>query len=80
MLNERPTIQNSPKLSEVLFERKEHSFASLAALPSNVEAIEAADLRHVGGYALRLRGVSTVRVEQPAPTPARPAVRPAVRR
>ncbi len=45
-----------------------------------VEAIEAADLRHVGGYALRLRGVSTVRVEQPAPTPARPAVRPAVRR
>ncbi|MFT3779416.1 MAG: cell division protein FtsQ/DivIB [Ottowia sp.] len=26
-----------------------------------VAAIEAADLRHVGGYALRLRGVSTVR-------------------
>ena len=40
-----------------------------------VEAIEAADLRHVGGYALRLRGVSTVRVEQPAPAPARPAAR-----
>jgi cell division protein FtsQ len=34
-----------------------------------VAAIEAADLRHVGGYALRLRGVSTVRAEaagQPA--------------
>lgn len=30
-----------------------------------VEAIEAADLRHVGGYALRLRGVTTVR--GPAP-------------
>lgn len=26
-----------------------------------VDAIESADLRHVGGYALRLRGVSTVR-------------------
>ena len=40
-----------------------------------VEAIEAADLRHVGGYALRLRGVSTVRVEQPQQQPARPAAR-----
>jgi len=30
-------------------------------------AVEAADLRHVGGYALRLRGVSTVRSDaQPA--------------
>jgi hypothetical protein len=48
LLNERPTIQNSPKLSEVLFERKEHSFASLAALPSNVEAIEAALLFSAG--------------------------------
>jgi cell division protein FtsQ len=28
-----------------------------------VAAIEAADLRHAGGYALRLRGVSTVRAE-----------------
>ncbi|MDO5288586.1 MAG: cell division protein FtsQ/DivIB [Pseudomonadota bacterium] len=28
-----------------------------------VDAIEAADLRHVGGYALRLRGVSTVRAQ-----------------
>ena len=33
-----------------------------------VEAVEAADLRHVGGYALRLRGVTTVRPDaQPAP-------------
>jgi len=32
-----------------------------------VAAVEAADLRHVGGYALRLRGVSTVRSDaQPA--------------
>ncbi len=30
-----------------------------------VDAIESADLRHVGGYALRLRGVSTVRAEAP---------------
>lgn len=29
----------------------------------DVEAVEAADLRHAGGYALRLRGVSTVRLE-----------------
>ena len=34
-----------------------------------VEAIEAADLRHVGGYALRLRGVSTVRAEDGAGQP-----------
>lgn len=34
-----------------------------------VEAVEAADLRHVGGYALRLRGVSTVRGTPPG-TPA----------
>ena len=32
-----------------------------------VDAVEAADLRHAGGYALRLRGVSTVRPDaQPA--------------
>lgn len=36
-----------------------------------VEAVEAADLRHVGGYALRLRGVSTVR--------AAPSARPGQR-
>lgn len=39
----------------------------------SVDAIEAADLRHVGGYALRLRGVSTVRTDpdaRPARTPA----------
>ena len=30
-----------------------------------VDSVEAADLRHVGGYALRLRGVSTVRVAPP---------------
>ena len=33
-----------------------------------VDAVEAADLRHAGGYALRLRGVSTVRPEaRPGP-------------
>jgi cell division protein FtsQ len=31
-----------------------------------VEAVEAADLRHSGGYALRLRGVSTVRLDPQA--------------
>lgn len=36
-----------------------------------VDSIEAADLRHVGGYALRLRGVSTVRVESGGQPPAR---------
>ncbi len=36
-----------------------------------VEAVEAADLRHVGGYALRLRGVSTVRPDAPAQPAAR---------
>jgi cell division protein FtsQ len=30
-----------------------------------LEAIEAADLRHAGGYALRLRGVTTVRSDAP---------------
>jgi cell division protein FtsQ len=33
-----------------------------------VRDVEAADLRHGGGYALRLRGVSTVRVAADAPT------------
>jgi cell division protein FtsQ len=33
------------------------------------DALEAADLRHVGGYALRLRGVTTVAV-QPNGRPA----------
>lgn len=37
-----------------------------------VEAVEAADLRHPGGYALRLRGVTTVRPDAPAqPAPRR---------
>jgi len=44
-----------------------------------VEAIEAADLRHVGGYALRLRGVSTVR-EEPKPAHNPPAAKPAAKR
>ncbi|MGV3613713.1 MAG: hypothetical protein ACO1SV_00140 [Fimbriimonas sp.] len=48
MLNEFPGKTRSPKLSEVLFEKKEHSFGSLAALPSNVEAIEAALLFSAG--------------------------------
>ncbi|WP_311222036.1 MULTISPECIES: cell division protein FtsQ/DivIB [unclassified Acidovorax] len=40
-----------------------------------VDALETADLRHDGGYALRLRGVSTVTAEMAA----RPAPRPAAR-
>ena len=35
-----------------------------------VEAVEAADLRHPGGYALRLRGVTTVRPDTPPGKPA----------
>ena len=44
-----------------------------------VDAIEAADLRHVSGYALRLRGVSTVR-NDPADKPAVRAAAPATTR
>ena len=43
-----------------------------------VDAIETADLRHPGGYALRLRGVSTVRAGG-APAPAKVAAKPAAR-
>lgn len=47
------------------------------------DALESADLRHADGYALRLRGVSTVTAEaaaKPAAVPARPAAaRPAAR-
>src|SRR5471030_3525138 len=42
LLNKTETVASVPKLSQVLFERKVSSFGSLAALPSNVEAIEAA--------------------------------------
>lgn len=42
MLNDRGTANPTPKLSDVLFEPQPRSFGSLAALPSNVEAIEAA--------------------------------------
>ncbi len=38
----------APRLSEVLFDRRQNSFASIAALPSNVEAIEAALLFSTG--------------------------------
>lgn len=48
MLNERDRSTHSPKLSEVLFPQAEPSFASLATLPSNVEAIEAALLFSAG--------------------------------
>jgi len=48
VLNERGGITQTPKLSEVLFETRERSFGSLAALPSNVEAIEAALLLCTG--------------------------------
>ena len=42
LFNNTETINQVPKLSQVLFERKEVSFKSLAPLPSNVEAIDAA--------------------------------------
>ncbi len=42
LLNKTDAVPHIPKLSQVLFERREHSFNSLAALPSNVEAIDAA--------------------------------------
>lgn len=43
-------------------------------------ALEHADLRHPGGYALRLRGVTTVSPEEAARAAARPTPRPAARR
>jgi len=39
------------------------------------DALESADLRHNGGYALRLRGVTTVVAGQDAPAPARAPAR-----
>jgi len=41
VLNKRGDQGRTPRLSEVLFERSNRSFGSLAPLPSNVEAIEA---------------------------------------
>lgn len=41
-------INRAPRLSEVLFEKPNHTFASLAALPSNVEAVEASLLFSAG--------------------------------
>jgi len=52
MLNETETVTPIPRLSEVLFESRELSFASIAAIPSNVEAIEAALLFCTGTNAL----------------------------
>ena len=43
-----------------------------------LDAVETADLRHVGGYALRMRGVTTVRGDATPGTPA-PAAAPARR-
>jgi hypothetical protein len=48
VLNDRGSATQTPKLSELLFEQRERSFSSLAALPSNVEAIEAALLFSAG--------------------------------
>ena len=41
-VNNSEASDHGPKISKVLFERRETSFNSIAALPSNVEAIEAA--------------------------------------
>lgn len=41
-VNQLGNAPNHPRLSDSLLEKKTHSFSSLAALPSNVEAIEAA--------------------------------------
>lgn len=48
VLNKAGESGRVPKLSEVLFERSSRSFGSLAPLPSNIEAIEAA-LRFAAG-------------------------------
>ena len=40
-----------------------------------LDAVEMADLRHVGGYALRMRGVTTVRGDAKTPAPAPASVR-----
>jgi len=52
VLNETETVTPIPRLSEVLFESRERSFASIAPIPSNVEAIEAALLFCTGANAL----------------------------
>ena len=53
--------------------RAQHFAQTLTRVASQygrrADALEAADLRHVGGYALRLRGVTTVAV-QPNGRPA----------
>ncbi|RYF56478.1 MAG: FtsQ-type POTRA domain-containing protein, partial [Comamonadaceae bacterium] len=58
-----------------------HTLPQVAAQQGRrVDALETADLRHDGGYALRLRGVSTVTAEmaaRPAPRPAAARARPA---
>lgn len=48
MVNEATGSEKAPRLSEVLFERPCRSFASIAAMPSNVEAVEAALLFSAG--------------------------------
>lgn len=40
-----------------------------------IESVESADLRHSDAYALRLRGVTTVAPDAPAPPPRQPARR-----
>lgn len=69
--------QGTPEELAARFKQFVATAAEVAARHQRpVESIEAADLRHVGGYALRLRGVSTVRVD----TPGKPAARPAGQR
>ncbi len=48
VLNKIETVAPFPKLSEVLFERRESTFNSLAALPSNIDAIDAAVMFSAG--------------------------------
>src|SRR5512140_3110772 len=52
LLKETDRITSVPRLSDVLFERSRRTFGSLAALPTNVEAIEAALLFSAGMHTL----------------------------
>lgn len=72
----RATLDNEAVLelgggtAQELVQRMQRFIRTLAQVAAQygrrVEALESADLRHVGGYALRLRGVSTVSAEAAA--------------
>ena len=65
----------TPEQVEAVVQRFVQTLTQVAAkYGRRVDALETADLRHNEGYAVRLRGVSTVSAEAPGkPAPAKPA-------